>query len=116
MVPNNPVLAPDARTIESISEVVVVFPFVPVTPTSCNASAGLPKKLAAAIAKAFRGSATCIQVAAPLQPAGAATALNIATAPRAAASFANKTPSVVTPDIATNTAPAFTLRESQVTW
>ena len=48
MVPKRPVFAPDARKIESISEVVVVFPLVPVTAISCKAFAGWLKKFAAA--------------------------------------------------------------------
>src|SRR5436189_207318 len=50
MVPNKPVRAPEAFTIAATSEVVVVFPFVPVTATSCNALPGWPKKFAAAVA------------------------------------------------------------------
>ena len=39
-MPNKPVFAPDARRMESIREVVVVFPLVPVTPTNFSAFAG----------------------------------------------------------------------------
>ena len=107
MVPNNPVFAPEARKIESINEVVVVFPFVPVTPVSFNAVAGRPKKLAAAMASAFRASATRTQTTSAGQSAGAGASLVTAIAPRETASRANRVPSVATPLIATNSAPAF---------
>ena len=42
VVPIRPVVCPAARRIESTKNAVVVFPFVPVTPTSCSASAGCP--------------------------------------------------------------------------
>src|SRR5215469_4279192 len=97
MVPKSPVFAPEARRIESTREVVVVFPFVPVTPTSFRAFAGRPRKFAAVIASAFRGSLTCNHGILRGQSAGAFVALNTAVAPRDTASLAYRLPSVATP-------------------
>src|SRR5260370_1169331 len=116
MVPNNPVLAPEVRKIESISEVVVVLPFVPVTPVSFSAVAGRPKKFAAVTANAFRASFTCTQATSAGQSTGGGASFATAIAPRETASRANNAPSVATPGIATNSAPGCTLRESCVTW
>ncbi len=41
MVPIRPVAAPPAAHIASSSQVVVVFPLVPVTPSSISSAAGL---------------------------------------------------------------------------
>src|ERR1700721_395131 len=115
MVPNSPVLAPEARNIESISDVVVVFPFVPVTPVSCSAVAGRPKKFAAAIARAFRASATCTQAIWAGQSAGAGVSPATALAPRETASRANNVPFVATPLIATNSPPGSTFPDQWFT-
>src|ERR1700759_861537 len=96
-----PVLAPLATRMELINELVVVLPFVPVTPTSFSACAGFPKKLAAVMASAFRGSLTWTQSTLLGQSADKELALTTATAPRATASCAKRFPSVATPCIAT---------------
>jgi hypothetical protein len=114
-VPNNPVFAPEARKMESIKDVVVVFPLVPVTPVSVSAVAGRPKKFEAAIASAFRASATRTQAISTGQSAGAGDSVAMALAPRETASRANNVPSVATPLIATNSAPGCTFLESCVT-
>src|ERR1700722_2525985 len=97
----------------STSEVVVVFPFVPVTATSCNASAGYPKKFAAVTASALRASRTRIQATLDGIKAGTVSSLAIAAAPRETASRTNAFPSACAPCRAKNSARGLTFRESQ---
>src|SRR5580692_89587 len=116
MVPKRPVFAPEALRMASISEVVVVFPFVPVTATSCKASAGCPKKFAAVTANALRASSTWIQATLEGIAAGALSSLAIAAAPSETASRINVFPSAFAPRKAKKSARGCTLRESQATW
>src|SRR5258708_14708055 len=101
---------------ESISELVVVFPFVPVTATSCNAFAGWSKKFAAVVASALRAFATRIQTTLDGIVAGAASSLAMATAPRDTASRIKAFPSALAPCSAKNRARGCTLHESQAIW
>jgi len=73
---------------ESISEVVVVFPFVPVTATAAMRSPVWSKKFAAVVASALRAFATRIQTTLDGIVAGAASSLQWP--PRRATPHANK--------------------------
>src|ERR1700722_13122496 len=100
---------------ESTSELVVVFPFVPVTATSCNAPAGCPRKFAAVTASALRASRTLIQATLDGIEAGAVSSLAMAAAPRETASRTNAFPSDCAPCRAKKSARGLTLRESEAT-
>ena len=93
-----------------MSQTVVLFPSVPVTPSTVSRREGWPWKAAAAGERARRGSAT----RAPAVPGGSSTcpACSTAAAPRRSASPMKQWPSVCTPGRAANRKPGSTARES----
>jgi len=80
IVPISPTLRPASRRIDSTRKLVLVLPFVPVTPTSSSSSAGWPKNAVASGASARRASATTT-AATPAGSGGGAASRTSATAP-----------------------------------
>ena len=89
VVPTTPGGRPAARKIASRTYVVVVFPFVPVTPTRGKRSDGRPKNAAdiGPIARRTDGTRTCAHETATARSA------TTTTAPRDSASGAKSCPS-----------------------
>ena len=83
MLPAAVARRPPSAAIFVTSVVVVVLPFVPVTPTTVMRPAGSPYHLAASFAAASCASGTSTQ-----GTPSAACSVTTQTAPRAAASFA----------------------------
>ena len=90
---------------------MVVFPFVPVTPTSRSDCAGSPRTAAEKSASAARASGTCTHGP---EPSGGSSE-TIAAAPFFRAASTKRFPSVTAPRIATNSVPGASRRESYVT-
>ncbi len=112
MVPSGRWPRRPAAQIASSSQVVVVFPLVPVTPSSVSSLAGLPVEV--------RGDQRerLPRVRAPGRPArrpAPVAATTTAIAPFCLASAAKFAPSEVVPGTATKRSPGFTLRESWAT-
>ena len=101
VVPTTPGARPAARKIDSRRKVVVVFPFVPVTPTSGKRSDGRPKNAAdiGPIAHRTVGTMTCAQ------PTGTGRSATTATAPAARPPAAKSCPSTCRPGTQKNRAP-----------
>ena len=107
-VPTSPGERPAAARTERRRKVVVVLPFVPVTPATSSARVGSPKKASAAIAIAARASSTTS--CGTSSSSGRST--TSATAPAATASAAKSCPSAREPGTQKNTAPGVTRRAS----
>jgi hypothetical protein len=101
---------PAVRKTDSIRYVVVVLPFVPVTPTVTIASAGRPKASAETgpMASRTEGTRTC-------ETGGSRSSIHrstsTATAPRATASAAKSCPSVLVPGTQKKSDPRWTSKE-----
>ncbi len=107
-VPSRPVWRPAASSSSRARNAVVVFPFVPVTPTTSSVALGSPLNRAAAGAIAARTSGTWISG----MPRFRGRSTTSATAPRAAASGAKSCPSRVIPTTQKNSVPGVTRRLS----
>ena len=90
-------------------KVVVVFPFVPVTPTTLIFCEGWRKYAAERSASAWRAFKTSMAAAREVRPG---FSLTMAAAPRSIAESMNSVPSAFSPGSATKSAPSTTLRES----
>jgi hypothetical protein len=101
VVPMTPGVRPSARKIASSRNVVVVFPFVPVTPTTVIASAGCPKNAAEIGPIAARTSGTLIWGTSRSNQ----RSTTIAVDPRESASPAKAWPSAELPGTQKNRAP-----------
>jgi hypothetical protein len=110
-VPMSPVDQPWASRIERSRWVVVVLPFVPVTPTTRSSRDGWPWKAAANGAMAARTDATCTWVAST----GTGRSTSRAAAPAVTACAAKSWPSARCPGTQQNSVPRRTPRESWVT-
>ncbi len=101
---------PAASKMAASRYVVVVLPFVPVTPTTVRSWLGSWWKAAASSASARRASSTITHATRP--STGGADADTTSTAPRPMASAANAAPSKRCPLTATKIAPPVARRES----
>ena len=109
-VPSIPHRMPAASNIDTSRYAVVVFPFVPVIPTTRMSPLGCRKNVSARTARASRASVAVAH--ATCAPSGAAVSETTATAPRSSAWRTNAVPSACWPLSATNTLPGLTTRES----
>ena len=107
-VPTSPVDLPAASSIACSRNVVVVFPFVPVTPTTSSSFVGSPKNTSAATAIAALESGTTSCGTATSKDRSATSAR----APRSSAAGARSCPSTRAPGTQKKSAPSATARVS----
>src|SRR5215213_759386 len=117
-VPTRPVVRPAARRTASRRYVVVVLPFVPVTPISCRSRAGEPYTCADTAPRTARGSATTTAGSVhpwPTSRRAPSRSVTTATAPDACTAAAKSAPCARAPGSAAYRSPGRTERESRVT-
>ena len=107
-VPSSPHEIPAASRISRTRNAVVVFPFVPVTPTTRSSAVGSPKNRAASGAIAARASATTIWGTST----SSSRSTTSATAPAATTWAANSCPSAFSPGTQKNSVPGPAFRLS----
>ena len=100
-VPISPVCLPDASSNARVRKAVVVLPLVPVMPTICSCSVGLPLSRAAIGAIAARTSSTTTSGT----PSPSSRSVSKAAAPRATAEAAKSWPSRSKPETQQNSVP-----------
>jgi hypothetical protein len=107
-VPSSPVAIPAPSRISRIRKAVVVFPFVPVTPTTRSSEVGSPKNRAATGAIAARALGTTIWGTAT----SSSRSVTRATAPASITWAANSCPSTFSPTTQKNSVPGPAFRLS----